>query len=76
MASGLIDHARMEPVVVSKHGRPVVVILAIERIVELRATATNQGSRSWGILEPASSTAPDGAQTGAKRVWSKGWSPT
>lgn len=32
----LIDLARAEPVVVEKHGRPVVVVLAIEEYQRLR----------------------------------------
>jgi prevent-host-death family protein len=33
----LIDTARAEPVVVEKHGRPVVVVLAVEEFERLRA---------------------------------------
>ena len=33
----LIDVARSEPVVVAKHGRPVVVVLAIEEYERLKA---------------------------------------
>jgi prevent-host-death family protein len=32
----LIDMARAEPVVVEKHGRPVVVVLAIEEFERLK----------------------------------------
>jgi len=35
----LIDLARSEPVVVEKHGRPVVVVLAIEEFERLRDRA-------------------------------------
>ena len=33
----LIDTARAEPVVVEKHGRPVVVVVAIEEFERLKA---------------------------------------
>jgi prevent-host-death family protein len=33
----LIDLARSEPVVVEKHGRPVVVVLAVEEFDRLKA---------------------------------------
>jgi prevent-host-death family protein len=33
----LIDLARTEPVVIAKHGRPVVVVLAVEEFKQLRA---------------------------------------
>jgi prevent-host-death family protein len=33
----LIDLARAEPVTVSKHGRPVVVVLAVEEFERLKA---------------------------------------
>jgi prevent-host-death family protein len=33
----LIDTARAEPVVVEKHGRPVVVVLAVEEFERLKA---------------------------------------
>jgi prevent-host-death family protein len=35
----LIDLARAEPVTVEKHGRPVVVVLAIEEYEKLRESA-------------------------------------
>ena len=35
----LIDLARSEPVVVEKHGRPVVVVLAVEEYERLRDSA-------------------------------------
>ena len=34
---GLIDLARAEPVAVAKHGRPVVVVMAVEDIERLKA---------------------------------------
>ena len=36
----LIDLARAEPVTVEKHGRPVVVVLAIEEYEKLREIAS------------------------------------
>lgn len=33
----LIDTARAEPVVIEKHGRPVVVVLAVEEFERLKA---------------------------------------
>lgn len=42
----LIDTARAEPVVIEKHGRPVVVVLAIEeyqRLVAIEASFTPIG---------------------------------
>ncbi len=35
----LIDLARMEPVTVEKHGRPVVVVMAVEEYGRFRASA-------------------------------------
>lgn len=37
----LIDLARMEPVTVEKHGRPVVVVMAVEEYKRLRDSAGN-----------------------------------
>jgi len=42
----LIDLARAEPVVVEKHGRPVVVVLAVEEFERLRDGANGAVSRS------------------------------
>lgn len=36
----LIDLARAEPVAVAKHGRPVVVVLAVEEYERLKALDT------------------------------------
>jgi prevent-host-death family protein len=33
----LIDHARAEPVIVEKHGRPVVVVVSVEEYRRLAA---------------------------------------
>ncbi len=38
----LIDVARMEPVVVSKHGRAVVVMMAVEQFEQLNQIATKR----------------------------------
>jgi len=38
----LIDTARAEPVVVEKHGRPVVVVLAVEEFERLTNRAIEQ----------------------------------
>ena len=35
--SRLIDLARAEPAVVAKHGRPVVVVMAVEELERLKA---------------------------------------
>jgi prevent-host-death family protein len=43
----LIDLARAEPVVIAKHGRPVVVVLAVEEFEQLKASATKPGSGRW-----------------------------
>jgi prevent-host-death family protein len=42
----LIDLARSEPVVVEKHGRPVVVVLSVEEFERLRDSAIGAVSRS------------------------------
>lgn len=42
----LVDLARSESVVVKKHGRPVVVVLAVEEFERLRDTANGAASRS------------------------------
>lgn len=40
----LIDLARSEPVVVEKHGRPVVVVMAVEEYERLLGLAKDQRS--------------------------------
>lgn len=40
----LIDLARSEPVVVEKHGRPVVVVMAVEEYERLSGLAEKQRS--------------------------------
>lgn len=49
----LIDLARSEPVVVEKHGRPVVVVLAVEEYERLSGEAKNLASRSTRAKSPA-----------------------
>lgn len=41
----LIDTARAEPVIVEKHGRPVVVVLAVEEYEKLTGTNLSQGRK-------------------------------
>jgi prevent-host-death family protein len=53
----LIDLARSAPVVVEKHGRPVVVVLAVEEYERLRSEGKNAELRST----------PAPAQSAAKR---------
>ena len=40
----LIDLARLEPVTVAKHGRPVVVVMAVEEYERLRESARSLAS--------------------------------
>ncbi|ACK52458.1 prevent-host-death family protein [Methylocella silvestris BL2] len=50
----LIDLARSEPVVVEKHGRPVVVVLAIEEYARLRDGASGAATPSVAApIKPA-----------------------
>ena len=41
----LIDEARAEPVVVEKHGRPVVVVLAVEEYQRLSGQAPDKSTK-------------------------------
>ena len=41
----LIDTARAEPVTVEKHGRPVVIVLAVEEYQRLKMIELNTGRR-------------------------------
>lgn len=43
----LIDLARAEPVMIEKHGRPVVVVLSVEEFERLKGQAAN-GKRGSG----------------------------
>ncbi len=49
----LIDLARMEPVTVEKHGRPVVVVMAVEEYERLRESAGDPAPS----VEPRAETA-------------------
>ena len=49
----LIDLARSQPVIVEKHGRPVVVVLAVEEYERLRGEAKNVGSVSSNVNSSA-----------------------
>ncbi len=42
----LIDLARSEPVVVEKHGRPVVVVMAVEEFERLKAVESEQRAQT------------------------------
>ncbi|NAZ38314.1 type II toxin-antitoxin system Phd/YefM family antitoxin [Rubellimicrobium sp. CFH 75288] len=42
----LIDEARAEPVVVEKHGRPVVVVLAVEEYRRLTGQAVEPSGKA------------------------------
>lgn len=48
----LIDMARAEPVVIKKHGRPVVVVLAFEEYERLRATMTSLKKKTARKINP------------------------
>jgi prevent-host-death family protein len=41
----LIDLARAEPVMIAKHGRPVVVVLTLEEFEQLKAMESSHISR-------------------------------
>jgi prevent-host-death family protein len=52
----LIDLARAEPITVEKHGRPVVVVLAVEEYEKLREIASGAAaSKSARINRPKKS---------------------
>ena len=42
----LIDLARAEPVVVAKHGRPVVVVMAVEEFERLKKLDTEKTGKT------------------------------
>jgi len=44
----LIDLARSEPVAVAKHGRPVVVVLAVEEYERLKAVEASAALKALG----------------------------
>jgi prevent-host-death family protein len=46
----LIDLARAEPVLIAKHGRPVVVVMAVETFERLKALDALANARSvWSM---------------------------
>lgn len=47
----LIDLARAEPVAVAKHGRPVVVVLAVEEYERLKTIESEQSVKAPGSGE-------------------------
>ena len=42
----LIDLARAEPVVVEKHGRPVIVVMAVEEFERLKAVESEHRAQT------------------------------
>jgi prevent-host-death family protein len=42
----LIDLARVEPIIVAKHGRPVVVVMAVEEFERLKALDGDERDRA------------------------------
>nr|WP_280949173.1 type II toxin-antitoxin system prevent-host-death family antitoxin [Chelatococcus sambhunathii] len=48
----LIDYARVEPVQVEKHGRPVVVVMSVEEFRRLTPRASSEKTRAIGALAP------------------------
>lgn len=44
----LIDLARAEPVVIAKHGRPVVVVMSVEEFERLKAVEAGAASKAPG----------------------------
>ncbi len=47
----LLDTARAEPVIVEKHGRPVVVVLAVEEFERLNSPGHNHRGKKASRLE-------------------------
>lgn len=45
----LIDEARAEPVVVEKHGRPVVVVLSVEEYQRLSGQLVTSKLKIFGV---------------------------
>ena len=48
----LIDLARLRPIVVEKHGRPVVVVLAVEEYERLREAAGHMATSDDAAAKP------------------------
>ncbi len=47
----LIDTARAEPVVIEKHGRPVVVVLAVEEFERLKSLIPTEHTAARPVPE-------------------------
>lgn len=47
----LIDTARAEPVVIQKHGRPVVVVLAVEEFERLKLLGNPEDQAARAVRE-------------------------
>jgi len=47
----LIDTARQEPVTVEKHGRAVVVVIAVEEYERLKAIESADSAKARGSIE-------------------------
>lgn len=47
----LIDTARAEPVVIEKHGRPVVVVLAVEEFERLKSLIQSEQAVARPVRE-------------------------
>lgn len=52
----LIDLARAEPVLVAKHGRPVVVVMSVEEYERLKNSEDSGGGRKTSKSKPAHPT--------------------
>ena len=52
----LIDLARAEPVLVAKHGRPVVVVMSVEEYERLKNSEDSGGERKANKNKPAHPT--------------------
>ena len=46
----LIDLARTEPVLIEKHGRPVVVVMSVEEFQRLNAPSKRNGKQAPGTV--------------------------
>lgn len=52
----LIDLARAEPVLVAKHGRPVVVVMSVEEYERLKGSEVGDGGRNQNKSKTAHPT--------------------
>lgn len=55
----MIDLARAEPVLVAKHGRPVVVVMSVEEYARLKNSEDSGGGRTTKKTKTAN---PNGAE--------------